>query len=107
MTIEHIPFKVTQKGALKIGFAFLYKKGKDVMAVKIDMKSKRGEVLCIGSDENECPTIAVEPVEDSINLDKRKDAPTEVTFTSLVGWNIWCAQVYKYTIHICLVRDSK
>jgi hypothetical protein len=104
--IEHIPFKVTTKGPLKIGFVYVHQKGKDVMAIGIDMKSKRGEVFCIGSDEKECPTIALEPVTESVNLDKRykKNTITEVTFPTLPGWNVWSAQVFRYTACVCLVR---
>lgn len=100
--------KVLHKGALIINKAIMYKRGENVCAIIVDMKSKRGDICSIGCD-GYAPTIAVEAGEGSDYLNKKvkRDVPTEISFPDFKGWSVWSAMICKHSIYVCLIKDKK
>lgn len=98
--------KILHQGAMLINRAFIHAYGNYVCAIVVDMKSKRGDILCTGSDDD-IPTVAIEACNSSTNLNKKVkgDEPTEIAFPDFKGWNVWSAMVCKYSIYVCLVKS--
>lgn len=102
---NNVRIKILHKGALVINRAFMHKKGKNVCAVVVDMKSKRGDICSVGTD-GYAPTIYVEAGEGSEYLNKKvkRDEMTEILFPDLKGWSVWSAMICKHSIYICFVK---
>ncbi len=106
---EAAKIKILTQGAILISHAYMYQEGENVCAIAVDMRTKRADIFSTGNDENNCPTISIEANECSQPLKKGIDRtmPTEISFPKYKDWNIWSAEVIKYTIHICLVKNIK
>ncbi len=100
---------VTMQGAMLINHAYIHQAGTNVCAIAVDMKSKRGEILCDGCDENNSPMIIIEAVKESMHLKKgvKRTEPTVMVFPEFKHWSVWASNVTKYTIYICLVKNKK
>lgn len=96
------------KGALLINSAYIYKKYKDICIVIVDMKSKRGDISYTGSEENECPSLGIEPNKDSVYLNPKcqETKVTQIVFKDFKKWNILMANVNKYSIYVCLEKGG-
>lgn len=101
-----LPIKVTRQGAMRVNAASIVRRGPQVLAVELDMRSKHGHFSYTITSEKEGPTIGIDAVEESIHLHKRKDKEesTEVMFPTLVGWDVHSCTVTSYTARICFVR---
>ena len=69
---DKLPIKITHQGALLINDAYIHAVGKNVLAVGIDMKSKRGDVIAEGTD-GECPEIFIEAIKESCHLNTTRN----------------------------------
>lgn len=101
--------KITvKKGALLINYAFVYKKAKDICLIVVDMKSKRGDVCFTGSD-NSYPDMYVGAGHGSLYLNPKckKDRMTQIIFKDFKGWNIMASNICKYSIYVCLIKESR
>ena len=101
--------RILHQGAMLINRSLVYERSKNICAIIVDMKSKRGDILCDGSHDDGSPTIAVESVKSSVHLNPKTSAddPTEIAFTDFKGWTVWSATVSKYTIYVCLVKEQQ
>ncbi len=107
LKIYLVRHKVLHKGALIINKAIMHKRGENVCAIVVDMKSKRGDISCIGTD-GYAPTIAIEAGEGSDYLNKKvkRDEPTEISFPDFKGWDVWSAMICKHSVYVCLVKNK-
>lgn len=87
-----------------INYAFIHKKSDGLVAIAVDMTSKRCEIVATGSNDN-VPVVCVEPTEDSLYLGDAEQSITEIEFPEYEGWDIWAADASKYSICLCLVKQ--
>lgn len=103
MSIEPIEIKIIQQGSVLVNEGCVYRRGDGIVALAIDMRTKRGQVtgsLCLCDDS---PGVSLGVSEDSINHDEsKKDIDTDIVFPEFKGWNVWCAEYSRYTVAVCL-----
>jgi hypothetical protein len=108
--LETTEISIVQQGPMRINHAIVCERGENVVAIVVDMASKRGAVCGEISDEDGVPAVMIEANEHSLHLDEKADTrlDTMVAFPAFKGWRVWCADVSKYSVYVCLVRrDSE
>ncbi len=90
----------TDNNNVAIDCVYIYQHGEDVIAIGIQTE-KRCELSSTGSDDG-VPLVM---------LDVRNSPPmlpgTTISLPQYKGWNIWSADISKYTVHLCLTRNVK
>lgn len=80
--------------------------GKNISAIEIDMHSKRCEIMAESKTEDGAPAIWLSG-DNALHLKKGLEKkPTEVAFPGFKGWQIFSADVSRYTFRVCFVRDE-
>ncbi len=100
--------KITYQGAPIVNPGVTYlKKYSDVVVLEVDLKSKWCDILAHSVSENNCPVIIVYANERSINLNKEVDRrmSTNIEFPEYKGWSIFLAEITRYTLRVCLIKD--
>lgn len=102
--MKSIKMKIT-KGALRINRGYIWKKGKDITLLLVDMHSKRGDIIAYG-EENNAPELIIGANKDSLYLNNKlsHNSLTNIIFPELKGWTIIMANISKYSIYVCLIK---
>lgn len=92
------PIQVSENGA--------WVAGSDCAAICVDLRQKYASVESTGSDEVGRPVVCVGTKSGTLYVDKRftKYDLTEITFLDYAGWDVFCANIYKCTLYVCLTR---
>lgn len=106
---DTIKYDILTQGAIEINQAYIHQRSETVVAIFIDMKTKRADILSVGCDDNNNPTIMLEANEESVFLKKdvEREKPTEISFPEFKNWDVWSVNVSKYTVFVCLVKRGK
>jgi hypothetical protein len=98
---------IIKQGAPIVNDGFVYREGKGIVAIHIDLCSK----YCIIDATGECDSISsiyVGTDKRSIKLDESKNGEmTEISFPDYKGWDIWSATLARYTLRVCLINKEK
>lgn len=99
---------IDTQGAAIINDGFVIAEGENIVAFEIDLKSKHAFVSGQGANCNNFPCLYIGAYEDTlhINKDVNLNMWTEISFPEYQGWTVWCADLAKYTLTICLVNVS-
>jgi hypothetical protein len=92
-----------RKGCPHVNDAFVLAAGPNIVAINVDMGTKRGKVGAWGSDDD-IPLVSLEINDESIGYNTMARGPTEVSFPEYKGWSVWAADWIKYTVSVCLVK---
>ncbi len=104
---SEVELRIDMQGGPIVNCGYVHHAGRDVAAVEIDMKSKHCAVSMTGSSDD-IPLVMLSPTERSLHLTQGKDAePTAICFPGFYGWDIFCAEVSRYTLLICFVRQAE
>lgn len=97
--------EVTRQGTPRIGGGWFPKfDGDTCKAAVIDLSTKRCQVLCIGSDD-EVPNVTIATTEGTPDYNS-EDKSTEISFPELRGWSVHSVMCARYSLYICLTKDS-
>ena len=95
---------VKNQGAAIINHGWIQALSETVVAIGIDMRSKRCIIGATGSD-GEVPLIMIDTNSESLHLKLGKEGElTEVAFPDFKGWSVWSADIARYTVAICLIK---
>lgn len=99
---------ITHQGAPIVNDGYVYRKGKDIVAMYVDLVSKYCGAALFGSTAEKIPTIAICAEERSLHLDETKDHDsfTWIEFPEYAGWSVFEAGVSKYELSVCLTCDN-
>lgn len=97
-------FRVTKQGGIILNEGCtIIAECTSVKAVCIDMKSKRGMIAGYGNGEY--PSLYLIGIEGSLKLKNGfENVETIIEFPDLKGWNIFSANVSRYTVSICFLK---
>jgi len=96
---------IETQGCLVVNRAYVIGRGDNVVALNIDMKSKRGQIEGVaGSDKHHALIIA--RVEDTCDEHPTAKGWTILSFPEFKGWRIWTATISRYTLAICLIKND-
>jgi hypothetical protein len=103
MSEKHVTIAISN-GEVIINHAWIDAESPDVVAICVDMDTKRPEI--IAQSYSDVPGLLLSANEGTFytNADKA-GTPTHVTFPGFSGWTVHCADVARYTIHVCLTRN--
>ena len=87
-------------------YGYIETKGKNIVAIEIDLKSKYCDVdYTIHGSDGDCG-IGIVATEESLHINKKKkEVATEIYFPEFNGWYIWATNLSRYTLYVCLVRE--
>lgn len=103
-------FTVIQQGAPVINGGCIIERSENLIAIEIDMKSKYCEVgLFTHEDPENVCGLMIGANEDSLNLKEGidKDTYTEIKFPNFKGFSVFAANLGRYTLSVCLIRDKE
>ena len=106
---QEVAIRVTLQGSVRVNAAHLHKAGDGIAAVYVDLHSKRAELACTGSGDDEPPSITLWANDDTLHLDESqpKDSPTTFDFPEYLGWRVFAADgPGRYTLAVCLVAPE-
>lgn len=105
MNFKPVKIKVFMQGKVVVNSGIVYKQGKNVVALEIDLKSKYCEVCMITGGSEGQVGLVIGPTPRSLYLNRRyKREETWVEFPEFKGWNIWAADIARYTLRVCLIK---
>jgi hypothetical protein len=98
-------FRITEQGAPVLNRAWIVQDATWIVALEIDLRSKHCAIAAYSGDDK-TETIWLGTTEESLHLHQRKkrDALTGVTFPRWADWEIFAADISRYTLRVCLVK---
>jgi hypothetical protein len=97
----------TIKGMPVVNHAILYKKNKNIVLIYVDLQSKYCIIDALGSDYDNGPCIYIGINSGSLYLNtKLKKCCTLIYFPEFKGWDIFSANINKYTIAVTLLKNN-
>lgn len=103
--MKPVRIKIIAQGAPLVNDAFEYRSGPGIAAIIVDLKSKRCAVTGIsGGDYG--PEIYIDALEgESLHLGDEPGS-TMISFPRYRGWEVFCADISKCTLSVCLIEES-
>jgi hypothetical protein len=84
-------------------------KNNKVALLSVSLHSKRCRIFTYGTygtDVMPIPTIMLDG-EGALHLKRGGESElTEIEFTEFIGWEIWCCEVCRYTLSVCLINKN-
>lgn len=110
--MREIKYEVEVMGKAIPGSAWLVKASDGIVAIELDMRTKWAEISATSSTHAAyteahllVPGILIDISERSLHMDDEAgDQLTHITFPEYLGWEVWAANLSRYTCCICLTR---
>lgn len=98
-------FEITEQGKPIVDACDVQAQGDNVIALRVDLRSKYCETSGFISDHDGTPGVFIIPTDCSLYLSENADQEeTCITFPELKGWRVWSANIGRYTLAVCLIR---
>lgn len=103
--IEKVDIHVINKGAPTANFAWIHRKGDEIIAIGVDLSQKGCEIIATSGGDHEGPgvMISMQPPSGKCNI----ESLTWISFPKYKGWSVWSAQIGKCTLTVCIVKDRQ
>ena len=104
--VVHMPVQcvVHTQGAVVVNDAYCHRRGDKIVAIYVDLASKRAEYGGASSGEDIAPMILLVGNEETLHINEEKRGETTlIEFPEFVGWNVFAAHVARYTLAVVLV----
>ncbi len=100
--------EICHQGAprVNVGGVRIVSKSKDSVLLSVDMHSKHCETAGWYSSDDGQPVIVIGRTAHSLNLNQSASVDTDVLFSEYKGWDIFLAEITKYTLRVCLVKGE-
>jgi len=110
--MKEIKIKIGRQGAPIVNKGWIVAKSKNIVVAEIDMKSKYckiGGYYTDYGDGREYDSLFIEATDDALYLSKKCEEfdETKISFPKYEGWEIYCANIARYTLRVCLVRRER
>ena len=103
-----IDISIVEQGAPIVENGIVCRKGKTVVALSLNLRSKYCTVAAKWGGSDAIPGIFIEATDESLYLDTtKKGADTFIEFPEYKGWSVHAAVVARYTLSVCLVKDKE
>ena len=101
-----VRFDVVVQGAIQVNHAVLYVQDETMCAIIVDCKSKRGDIIATGNDENDIPVLDLGADEETTNIKEGKTVydATEILFPDYKGWEIFTCNYAKCSIYVSMIK---
>jgi len=97
---------IRKQGAPVVNGGYVYRIGRNIVALEIDLKSKYCEVSISFKDSDGTCGLYITTNERSIHLNKKvsREEPTVLEFPDFIGWDVFAYGIGRYTLSVCLVK---
>lgn len=106
---QEVAIRITEQGCVRVNAAHIHRTGNGIVAVYVDLHSKRAMLCYTGSGDDEPPSITLKADENTLHLDESKprESMTTFDFPEYPGWRVFAADVPgRYTLAVCLVAPD-
>lgn len=103
--MKSVSLVVANDGEVIANNAVVLAHGKRVVAIAVDMKTKRGKVeaVCCGGEGN-APGVVLSG-KNALHINPaKKGEPTMIEFPDFPGWTVHSTDYSRYTLNVCLVK---
>lgn len=84
-----------------------YGYGEGVVAIVVDLDSKRCDVQNDDFGEDGAPRVWIRATDISLHLTEyATNKYTIISFPEFAGWTVWLADISRYTLRVCLVKGK-
>lgn len=99
----------TQGAVIANPGGIVYRESSDIAVVCVDLQTKYARMGGTGSGGGSPPMVFLHATEDSLHLKKGKarDDFTVIEFPDFIGWTPYIAEVSRYTLSICFLKDEE
>lgn len=107
--LKPVAMRVLQQGAVRVNHAHAHRSGDGVVAIYVDLASKRIEIDGTGSGDEDLPCLWLAAASDSLHLDEShpRTRQTVIEFPEYPDWQVFSAAVTgRYTIALCLTTPN-
>ena len=106
---QDVAIRITEQGCVRVNAAHLHRAGNGIVAVYVDLHSKRAVLSYTGSGYEDPPSVTLEADENTLHLDESKprESTTTFDFPEYPGWRVFAADgPGRYTLAVCLVAPE-
>lgn len=104
---DDVNIVIIKQGGPVLNGGFVTACGPDIVAISIDMQSKRCCDLAYSQQDDGTPAIIILADKYSLYLKEGlEDQHTEIAFPEYTGFRVFLANVSRYTLDVCLVREE-
>jgi hypothetical protein len=89
--------------AVNADTAEVCERGPRIVAIEVDLKSKRAGIYTEGTADSGIPVVWLERTDETLHPTRLK-RPTCVSFTDFKGWRVYLAEVSRYMLRVVLVK---
>lgn len=102
-----LALRIVTQGAPRVNAGEIVGRGPDVIALSIDLHSKRCAVEAISAEDDGSPTLYLNG-EGALHLHPEHAAtePTLLNLPDYPGWRVFAADISRYTLNVCLVKPA-
>jgi hypothetical protein len=109
--MKPVKIMVDVQGGPCVNEGWVIAQGDDLAAIEIDLLTKRCVVECTacipyGETGQLIPSVVIGADENTLHIDEDlRDSPTHIVFPEYAGWRVWAADIARYTLSLCLIRE--
>jgi hypothetical protein len=98
---------IRQQGAVIVNGAIVVRESPDIACISVDLRSKRAQISGVCGDLEGTPELMLSASAETLHLDETKamDEETLIGFPEFNGWRVFAADLSRYTLSVCLVRE--
>lgn len=80
----------------------------NVVCLEVDLATKYAEIACYDYNVEEVPTIFLTAGVDALHIDPKQEGRwTGVSFKDYAGWDVFAAEVSRYTLRVTLTKSKE
>lgn len=103
---KETPLTVQTQGRVRVNFAYEYLRNPDVVLVDIDLHTKYADVSGYSETGSGAPEIYLNAGGNAIHVDESTNDETTISLDAFAGYDIFTADVKRYTLRVAMVRKS-
>lgn len=99
---------ITSDGPIRVNSVKITRQSDSIIAISADLAAKYASYDGDTQTDNG-PAIMLGVEKDTLHYDNEAyldGKTTLLSFPEYIGWSVWCAEVVRYTLRVCLVKDN-
>lgn len=96
-----VSFVLEYDGEITVNNGYIEVESEDITAITFDLGTKNAEISATSSGDNEPPQIFISSNESKVGKS------TLISLPEYYEWEIFCGEIARYTMRICLIKKAK
>lgn len=104
--IPEVAIEIIHQGCIKVNGGYIKEDSSNIVCLYVNLVTKYAEIGATANYDGRVD-IFLSPTEQSIHLLEGKEEFdwTVISFPEYKGWKLFAADIYRYTLAVCLVKD--